>query len=63
MLVLTRKVDGEIYIGDEIRILVVAIHGDKVRLGIAVREGVSVHRREYWEKLFGAVNSEDETAF
>lgn len=46
MLVLSRKVGEEIVIGDNIKIAVVAIHGDKVRIGIKAPKDVPVHRKE-----------------
>ena len=46
MLVLSRKKNEEIVIGDSIIVRVVEIRGDKVRLGIEAPIEVSVHRRE-----------------
>lgn len=51
MLVLSRLIDEEIIIGDGIRIVVVDIRGDKVRLGIQAPPEVPVHRREVWEAI------------
>lgn len=46
MLVLSRKCEESIEIGDDIVITVVGIHGDKVRLGITAPADVPVHREE-----------------
>ena len=46
MLVLSRKKNEVIDIGNEISICVVDIRGDKVRLGIVAPKDVSVNRRE-----------------
>lgn len=52
MLVLARKKNEEIVIdGGRIRIVVVEIRGDKVRLGIEAPEDVSVHRREVQDRI------------
>ena len=51
MLVLSRKRDERIMIGDEISLLVVDIRGDKVRLGIEAPPNVSVHRQEVFEAI------------
>lgn len=51
MLVLSRKKDEKIVIGDNISIMVVEIRGDKVRLGIEAPRDVSVHRREVYEAI------------
>lgn len=51
MLCLSRKVQDRIIIGDDITILVIAIQGDKVRLGIEAPKGVSIHRQEIYEAI------------
>lgn len=50
MLVLTRSIGQEIVIGDNIRVTVVAVHGDKVRLGIAAPKSIPVDRQEVHER-------------
>jgi len=51
MLVLSRKKDESIIINDQIRVTVVEIRGDKVRLGIEAPKDISVHRREVYEAI------------
>lgn len=51
MLVLSRHRDESIIIGDDIKITVVEIRGDKVRLGIAAPTNVPVHREEVYEAI------------
>ena len=52
MLVLSRQKDESIIIGDdEIRITIVDIRGDKVRLGITAPPNVVVHREEVFEAI------------
>ncbi len=46
MLVLTRKKSEEIIIGDNIRVVVIEVRGDKVRLGIDAPRNMPVHRKE-----------------
>ena len=48
MLVLSRKKDEMIMIGDDIEITIVDVRGDKVRIGITAPNEVPVHRREIW---------------
>lgn len=51
MLVLRRRRDESIMIGDMIKVTVVDIRSDKVRLGIDAPKGVPVHRKEIWDAL------------
>lgn len=51
MLVLSRKAGEEILIGDDVRLQVVDIRGDKVRLGIDAPKELAVHRHEVWEAI------------
>ena len=50
MLVLTRKVGEEILIRDNIRVTIVGIRGDRVRLGITAPRDTVVDRREIHER-------------
>lgn len=51
MLVLARKKDEAIIIGDDIKVFIVDIRGDKVRLGIEAPSDVSIHRQEVYEAI------------
>lgn len=51
MLVLSRKRDERIVIGDNIVITVVDVRGDKVRLGIEAPAEVPVHRQEVLDAM------------
>lgn len=51
MLVLSRKKNESIYINDNIKITIVDIRGDKVRLGISAPKDISVHREEVYEAI------------
>lgn len=51
MLVLSRKQDEKIIIGDSITLMVVSIQGDKVRLGIEAPKDVSIHREEVYNAI------------
>jgi carbon storage regulator len=51
MLVLSRKKNDSILIGHDIKIVVVEIRGDKVRLGIEAPPEVPVHRREVYDAI------------
>ncbi|GAC1439060.1 MAG: hypothetical protein NVSMB51_16280 [Solirubrobacteraceae bacterium] len=51
VLVLTRKSNQSIMIGDEIEISVLAVMGDKVRIGIQAPREVPVFRREVYLEI------------
>lgn len=51
MLVLSRKQDEKIIIGDSITLMVVSIQGDKVRLGIEAPKEVTIHREEVYRAI------------
>lgn len=51
MLVLTRKVGDVIAIGDNIKIVVMAIKGKQVRLGVQADRNTVVHREEIYQKI------------
>ena len=51
MLVLTRKLQQSIMIGDEIEIVVLEVRGEGVRLGIRAPKTVTVHRKEVFDLI------------
>ena len=51
MLVLSRKRDESIMIGDDVEIIIVDVRGDKVRLGITAPKNIPVHRREIYDAI------------
>ncbi len=51
MLVLSRKKNESIVINNEIKIVVVEIRGDKVRLGVEAPRDVPVHRQEVYDAI------------
>lgn len=58
MLILSRKLGEKIVIGGQVEVMVVAIRGDKVRIGIDAPRDVRVHREEVQERID---NAEKET--
>lgn len=48
MLVLTRKTNQSIMIGDEVEVTVLAVSRDKIRLGITAPRDVPVFRKEVY---------------
>jgi len=51
MLVLTRKVNQSIVIGDDIEVVVLEVRGEQVRLGVRAPKSIAVHRKEVYEQI------------
>ncbi len=51
MLVLARKINESIMIGDDIEVVVIDIKGDQVKLGIRAPKNITVHRKEIYEEI------------
>jgi len=51
MLVLTRKIDQGIMIGDNVKVIIVDVRGDQVKLGIEAPREVVVHREEIYREI------------
>jgi carbon storage regulator len=48
MLVLTRKLQEAIKIGNDVEITVLTIEGDQVKLGISAPKNIEIHRKEIY---------------
>ena len=53
MLILSRRTDESIVIGDEVTITILSVKGKQVRIGIDAPPNVSVHREEIYRKIQG----------
>ena len=51
MLVLTWKPGESLRIGDKVTIKVLAIKGNRVRIGVDAREDIAVHHEEVFEQV------------
>jgi carbon storage regulator len=54
VLVLTRRAGESIVIGDEVRVVVLEVRGETVRLGIEAPRSVQVHRAEVYAEVQAA---------
>lgn len=58
MLILSRKIDEQIKIGDSITITIIEVRGDQVKIGIEAPKSVKVFR----EEVFAAIQKENKAA-
>jgi carbon storage regulator len=58
MLILSRKVNEKIMIGDDISVSIIDIRGDQVRIGVTAPKKVKVFRQE----VFDAIKAENKAA-
>lgn len=58
MLILSRKIDQKIRIGDNIVLTIIDIKGDQVKIGVEAPNDVKVFRQE----VFSAIQSENKAA-
>ena len=59
MLILSRRIDESIQIGDEITVTVLDIKGSQVRIGISAPDDVSIHREEIYERIQSGEDAAD----
>jgi carbon storage regulator len=58
MLILSRKVNEKVMIGEDISISIIEVRGDQVRLGVDAPKNVKVYRQE----VFDAIKAENKAA-
>ena len=51
MLILTRRVNEKLMVGDNVTVSVLSINGNQVRIGITAPRHVPVHREEIYQKI------------
>ena len=57
MLILSRRIEESILIGDNIRVKILRIRGGNIRLGITAPKDISVHREEIYYRIHPEKNS------
>lgn len=51
MLILTRRIDEKLLVGDDVTITVLGVKGNQVRIGVDAPEDTPVHREEIYMRI------------
>jgi carbon storage regulator len=51
MLILTRRVGETLMIGDDVKITILKVSGNQIRIGVEAPKDVSVHREEVYQRV------------
>lgn len=62
MLILTRRAGEQLVIGEDVRLTILGVKGNQVRMGIDAPPEVSVHRLEIYNRIDSEKTSEDEAS-
>jgi carbon storage regulator len=51
MLILSRRINETLMVGDDVRVTVLGVNGSQVRIGVQAPRHIPVHRQEIYEKI------------
>ena len=51
MLILTRRPDESLIIGNDVKVTILGIHGNQVRIGVTAPKNITVHREEVYQRI------------
>ncbi|PHM23729.1 carbon storage regulator CsrA [Xenorhabdus budapestensis] len=51
MLILTRRPQEKIRVGDDLEIVILGINGNQIKIGVQAPEGIPVHREEIYQRI------------
>lgn len=59
MLILSRRINQAIIINDHVKVHVLAVQGQQIKLGFEAPKDVEIHRKEVFERIQKEKNIED----
>ncbi len=62
MLVLTRKTNESIKIGDDIEITILSVSGEQIKIGIEAPKHIEIHRKEIYLDIQSENNQASQTS-
>ena len=62
MLVLTRRINESIKIGDDIEITILSVSGDQIKIGIEAPKYIEIHRKEVYLDIQNENNQASQTS-
>ncbi|MGN7296513.1 carbon storage regulator CsrA [Fredinandcohnia onubensis] len=62
MLVLTRKINESIKIGDDIEITILSVSGEQIKIGIEAPKHIEIHRKEVYLDIQNENNQASQTS-
>ncbi len=51
MLILTRRTNESLMVGDDVKVTVLSVKGKQIRLGITAPKEIAVHREEVYQRI------------
>jgi carbon storage regulator len=51
MLILTRRIQESVKVGDEVTVTILGVKGNLVRIGVTAPKSIAVHRSEVYERI------------
>lgn len=51
MLILTRRIGETVVIGDDVKVTILGIKGNQIRVGVSAPPVVEVHRQEIYDRI------------
>ena len=51
MLILTRRINESLIVGDDVKVTVLSVKGKQIKLGVTAPREIAVHREEIYQRI------------